>query len=134
MKVFALAAVSGLAALLALDGLWLTAMLRRFYEPRMGALLAESPNFAPAGVFYLLYAAGLAFLVVVPAVSGGESGWKTCLRGALFGLVCYGTYDLTNQATLKAWPLSLTVVDMSWGAALTGTACLASFWLTRRFA
>jgi uncharacterized membrane protein len=127
------AAVFTLLPLLVLDGLWLSTMLKRFYAPRMGHLLAASPSLPAAGAFYLLYAVGLAVLVVSPAVQSGASASKTLTTGALFGLICYATYDLTNQATLRDWPLSLTVVDMAWGATLTGAASVVAVALTRRF-
>ena len=133
MRIFFLSAVSSLILMLALDALWLTFMLKRFYAPRIGPLMADSPQFTAAGVFYLIYAAGIAFFVVVPVVQSGAGAWKVFLTGALLGLLCYATYDLTNQATLRAWPLSLTVVDMAWGALLTGTVSLIACSLTRHF-
>lgn len=134
MKTLFTAYAACLAPMLALDGVWLSTMLKRFYAPRMAQLLAESPQFSTAAAFYLIYAAGLALLIVVPAVRSEAGAPKAFLTGALFGLVCYATYDLTNQATLKAWPLSLTVVDMAWGTVLTGTVSLIAYAVTRRFA
>lgn len=134
MKTIAVAAASCLLPMLALDGLWLTFTLKRFYAPRMAHLMADSPDFLAAGMFYLIYAAGLSVLVVAPAVKGGTGAWKVFLTGALFGLVCYATYDLTNQATLKAWPAAVTLADMAWGTLLTGTVSLIAAALTRRIA
>ena len=134
MKTLFVAAAASLLPMLALDGLWLTAMLKRFYAPRMAQLMADSPVVGAAIAFYLIYAAGLAVLIVVPAVQSRDGLPRVFLRGALFGLVCYATYDLTNQATLKAWPLALTLVDMAWGSALTGTVSLVACALTRRLA
>jgi uncharacterized membrane protein len=134
MKMLLAAAVSSLLPMLALDALWLTTMSKRFYAPRIGHLMSESPALAPAAAFYLVYAVGLAAFVVAPAAREGGELSKTFLRGALFGLVCYATYDLTNQATLKAWPLSLTLVDMAWGAALTGTVSAIACAVVRRWA
>lgn len=131
MKTIAIAAVSCLLPMLALDGFWLSCMLKRFYAPRMSHLMADSPLYAAAGVFYLIYAAGLAILVVAPAVQSGAGTLKVFLTGAIFGLVCYATYDLTNQATLKAWPLAITLVDMAWGTLLSGTVSLIACALTR---
>ena len=133
MKTTLIAAVSSLLTMLALDSLWLGSMLKRFYAPRMSHLMAESPQVAAAGVFYLIYAAGLAVLVVAPAVQNAAGAFKIFLTGALFGLVCYATYDLTNQAVLKSWPLSLTIVDMAWGTVLTGTVSVIACAVTRRW-
>lgn len=132
MKTTLTAAVSILLSMAALDALWLSSTLKRFYAPRIGHLMADAPVLAAAAAFYLIYAGALAVLVVVPAVQSGAEASKIFLRGALFGLACYATYDLTNQATLKAWPLSLTLVDMAWGAVLTGTAGAVAGAVARR--
>jgi uncharacterized membrane protein len=104
-----------LAVFLALDAVWLGLVARSFYRQQLGFLLAESPNWAAAGVFYLLFIAGLVHFVVTPAA--GAPG-RAALRGAFFGLVTYATYDLTNLATVAGWPLAVTLVDLAWGAAL----------------
>jgi uncharacterized membrane protein len=109
-----------------------------FYRQRLGALLAPAPHLLPAGLFYALYALGVVVLAVRPvAPSGPSSGpWgRAALRGALFGLVAYGTYDLTNQATLPLWPTTLTLVDMGWGCVLTAWAAtigaIVAAWMRR---
>jgi uncharacterized membrane protein len=117
---------------LAIDGVWLATMTAAFYKPRLGALLLDKPDLVPALVFYLVYCVGVVGLAVRPALQSGE--WIDALwRGALLGLVAYGTYDLTNQATLKGWSLELTIVDMIWGTVLTGAAAsfatIATKWL-----
>jgi uncharacterized membrane protein len=100
-----------LVTLCAGDAVWLSTMLPT-YRRALGTLLAATPAFAPAALFYLLYAAGVATLVVLPGVAARRWG-PVAARGALFGLVAYGTYDLTNQATLRDWPAWLTMVDMA---------------------
>jgi uncharacterized membrane protein len=117
--------------MLAIDGVWLATMSKRFYAARLGSLMTASPRLAPAGVFYLLYALGITLLVAVPAVNDGTALLKVFAYGALLGLVAYGTYDLTNQATLKDWPVVVTVVDLVWGALLTGVVSIISVALTR---
>lgn len=105
---------------LVLDGLWLGLVARNFYGKQLGYLMSSTPNWAAAGIFYLLYIVGLVVLVIEPAMSSGswqESLWK----GALFGLVGYATYDLTNLATIKNWPLLVTIVDLIWGTVLSAT-------------
>ncbi len=112
--------------LFVIDFGWLITMTPAFYKPRIGALLLETPNLTAAVLFYLLYCAGVVALAIWPAMQSGD--WTDALwRGAILGLVAYGTYDLTNMATLKGWSWELTVVDMVWGTLLTGaTATVAS--------
>ena len=103
-----------------IDGVWLAAMTSRFYKKNLGNLLAEKANFLAAGLFYAIYVVGVLAIIINPALENKYSYVKTFVHGALFGLVAYSTYDLTNQATLKNWPVIVTVVDMLWGALLTG--------------
>ena len=130
MKKFTATYISCLLTMLAIDAVWLTVMGRRFYPARIGHLLADRPAFLPAGVFYLVYNLGPAALVVVPAIDEGRGNAETFLKGGLLGLVAYGTYDLTNQATLKGWPSMVTLVDLAWGAALTGAVSTLSLSLS----
>jgi uncharacterized membrane protein len=111
MPVAIVAYVATLITLCALDAVWLTTMMPT-YQHALGALLTPTPALAPAALFYLLYALGVVVLVVLPGI--GTRRWDAIMpRGALFGLVAYGTYDLTNQATLRGWPMGLTVLDMA---------------------
>ena len=118
--------------MLALDALWLSSTLKRFYAPRLAPLLAPAPRLAPAACFYAIYALGVAVFVALPMTRSGAGGAKTFFHGALLGLVAYATYDLTNQATLRSWPLAVTLVDLTWGAVLTGLVSLAACAVTRR--
>ena len=120
MKQLLIAYFSSLISMLALDAVWLGTMMSRFYKPRMGHLLAENVSYAPAIVFYLFYSLGLLFFVIQPALKNSTPLLHVFLYGALLGLIGYGTYDLTNQATLKNWTTALTLVDMAWGALITG--------------
>jgi len=103
-----------------IDGVWLATMTSRFYKKNLGNLLAEKANFLAAGLFYAIYVVGVLVIIINPALENKYSYVKTFVHGALFGLVAYSTYDLTNQATLKNWPVIVTIVDMLWGALLTG--------------
>lgn len=104
-----------------IDTLWLGAMGGRLYRPLVGEMLADKFRLAPAIAFYALYAAGLTFFAVLPGL--GDQSWKRALLlGALFGLFAYGTYDLTNLATLKSWSLKLSLIDMAWGVVVSGSA------------
>jgi uncharacterized membrane protein len=120
------------SAFLVLDSVWLSQMASRFYRPAIGDMLAAKPNFIAAAIFYLLYVTGILVLAVLPAVEKGSLA-KAAALGAFVGLFAYGTYDLTNHATLKDWPARLTLVDMAWGTALTSLAACAGY-LAMRFA
>lgn len=107
-----------------LDGLWLGLIAREFYRSQMIAVAAENFNMVPAALFYFLYPLGIIFLALTPPAQG----WAQALgRSALLGLAVYGVYDLTNMATLKAWPAKLALVDVSWGTFVTAVAGLAAY-------
>lgn len=117
------------------DLLWMTQVVPRIYRPVLQPILADQPRLAPAIVFYLLYVAGIVVFAVAPGLKAGD--WvRSLLWGALLGLLAYGTYDLTNHATLKVWSTGLTVLDMAWGAAVTalaaGAGCLVALLLVKR--
>jgi len=107
-----------------LDAVWLT-MMAPVYRRLIGDLLADGFRLAPAAMFYSLYATGVVVFAVAPALRDG--GWLTAAAyGAFLGLVAYGTFDLTNQATLKTWPLELTIMDMASGALITASSAAAA--------
>lgn len=101
-----------------MDSLWLLLIAPKFYKAHIGFLLADKPNLIAALIFYFLYVVGLIVFVIQPGLAKG-SLLNTVLMGALFGLVCYATYDLTNMATVKNWPVIVTVVDLIWGIFLS---------------
>lgn len=107
-----------LIAFFAIDMAWLGLVARSFYQKYLGFLMAPSPNWLAAILFYLLFIVGILFFVVAPGLES-NSIKVILLRAALFGLITYATYDLTNLATLKDWPVLLTVVDMLWGMFLS---------------
>lgn len=112
-----------------IDFLWLSTISTSFYRSRIGGLLLDQPNFGVAGLFYLVYVAGIVHFAVLPGLSG--TSWTTALvNGALLGLVAYGTYDMTNLATLKNWSVTVSVVDMAWGVTLTAAAATAGYAVT----
>lgn len=115
---------------LALDFTWLSIATPLLYRPALDPLLAAQPNFGAAAVFYALYLAGILILVVEPALAA-RSGRLAAFRGATLGIVAYGTYDLTNLATLRGWSVTLTVVDLAWGMAATAVAAMAGYWVSR---
>lgn len=105
-------------ALLALDIVWLSVAGGLLYRPLLGSILRDDFDPTAAVLFYVLYVAGIVVFVIAPLIADRRS-WVVAARGAFFGLVAYGTYDLTNQATLKQWPVMITVADLCWGAFLT---------------
>ena len=115
---------------LILDAIWLGLIARRLYRAQIGFLMAKQPKWAAAGVFYLLFVAGLVVFCVSPAVREGSLG-RAAWRAALFGLVTYATYDLTNLATVEGWPLLVTAIDLAWGTALSTATTLLSVWLAQ---
>jgi uncharacterized membrane protein len=114
---------------LILDAVWLSTMGPSFYRPRLGSMMLERFSVLPAVAFYLIYVLGLVFFAVTPALAA-ESLGRAFAYGLLFGLCAYATYDLTNLATLKDWSLSLSLVDMAWGALVSGIAAAAGTKLT----
>ncbi|MBU1385093.1 MAG: DUF2177 family protein [Alphaproteobacteria bacterium] len=121
----ALAFVTILVIFSIIDTLWLGYMGDRVYRPLIGEVLADKFRLVPAMAFYTLYAVGLTIFAVLPGLKTGD--WKTALMwGALFGLFAYGTYDLTNYATLKSWGLKITLMDMTWGVVVSGVSSAAA--------
>lgn len=112
------------------DLVWLGLVARDFYATALATLLRAQPNWAAALAFYPLYAAGLTFFCVTPALATGGSR-QALARGALFGLVAYATYDLSNLATLQSWPLSVACADIAWGILISALAALAGHALAR---
>jgi uncharacterized membrane protein len=114
----------------AVDFVWLGVVAKAFYRDRLGALMAEQVNMPVAGLFYLVFVAGIVIFAVAPALA--EGSWtRALLFGALFGFFAYGTYDMTNLATLRDWPAIVSVVDMAWGTALTGLSATAGYGVAR---
>jgi uncharacterized membrane protein len=107
---------------IAIDALWLGLIAPKFYKAQIGHLMAEKPNFIVAGIFYLLFIAGLVFFIK-DAVAANDIG-KVVLIAAVFGFMTYATYDLTNLATLKDWPITVTIIDLIWGTFLSSSISL----------
>lgn len=117
---------------LVLDSVWLGLISPSLYKEQIGHLLAPEVNWIAAALFYILFIAGLGYFAVQPAIQ--RDSWKTAVKnGAFFGLVCYATYDLTNQATINDWPLMITAIDLMWGTFICGISSLLSFFTARRF-
>ena len=114
-----------------IDALWLSVVANRFYKSQLGPMLLEKPNMISAIIFYVIFVVGVVVFAVLPAVQTGD--WKIALGlGALLGLVTYATYDLTNHATLKGFPLTVVVVDIIWGVVLTATVATLTYLVATR--
>ena len=114
----------------AIDLTWIGLVAKKFYWGNMGSILKDDINWVAALIFYLLYIVGIFVFVILPAVEN-DSIKSAIFYGALFGFFCYATYDLTNLATLKGFPLKVAVVDMIWGTILTASVSTAGFFITR---
>jgi uncharacterized membrane protein len=113
------------------DMIWLGLLAKNFYKNQIGFLMKPDVNWTAAIIFYLLFLVGVVLFVIEPALEKKDLMFALS-RGALFGLITYATYDLTNLATLKDWPLKVVVVDMIWGAVLSGTVCGSSYWIANK--
>jgi uncharacterized membrane protein len=109
-----------------IDLVWLGVVARGFYQTQMGHLMRTNVNWPAAIVFYLIFVTGIVLFVVGPAVERQSLG-QAVLFGALFGLVTYAAYDLTNLATLEGFPLTVAVVDMIWGMVLCGSISTVTY-------
>jgi len=128
LKVYGVA----LSAFLVVDLIWIGVIARTFYQDQLGFILASSPNWTAAIIFYLMFVAGLLFFAVIPGLK--ETGLKDSLfRAALIGILTYGTYDLTNLALIEGWPVLVTVVDIIWGMILSMIVCMVSLKAGRHF-
>lgn len=112
---------------LMVDLLWLKYIAGPFYQSSLGDLLSDSPRMTPALIFYLLFVLGNCWFVVRPALEA-QMMVKIWFPGVLYGLISYGTYDLTNYSALKNWPLSVTVIDISWGILISCFTALVGYY------
>ena len=120
-----------LGIFLVIDFIWLTVIAKSLYAQHLGYLMAPKANLVAALVFYLLFVVGLQFFVLNPALLNGN--WvSVLLTGMFFGLVTYATYDLTNLATVRDWPILITFIDLAWGSFVSGITALLSFLIIRQ--
>jgi len=132
MKTMVVAYAGAAAAMLAMDAVWLSLAVDVLYRPLLGEILLLQFRPVPAVLFYALYVMGVVIFAVRPALAIGR--WPAAAgKGALLGFLCYATYDLTNQATLKIWPAAVTIVDMAWGTFLTACTATAGYLAASRF-
>ena len=115
-----------------IDLLWLGVLAKNFYAKQLGSLMKSNVNWIAAIIFYMFFVAGMMFFVIYPALK--KQSWQYALLiGLLYGFITYMTYDLTNLATIKNWPLVLSLVDIGWGSFLGGSTALISYFLIRLF-
>ncbi len=127
LKLFAIA----LPVFFFIDMIWLGVVAKDFYRQQIGSLMKSDINWVAAIIFYLLFVVALVVFVIAPAVE--KNSWTHALiYGALFGLVCYATYDLTNLAIAKDWPLLVTIVDLVWGATLAACVSTLTFLIAKK--
>jgi uncharacterized membrane protein len=127
LKLYAIA----LPIFFAIDMIWLGFIAKNFYRDQIGFLMRSDLNWVAAIIFYLLFVVGLVVFVIAPAIE--KHAWShALLYGALFGLIAYATYDLSNLATLKDWPLLVTIVDLIWGAVLAAAVSTATYFVARQ--
>lgn len=130
MKNWILGYLGSVFALVALDALWLGWLMADFYSIQLGPLLLPSPRLVPSALFYLFYPVGILVFAVLPGLAIGQ--WSRAARlGGLLGLVAYGTYDLSNLATLQGWPLSVAIIDIAWGGVVSFAAAAAGYGVAR---
>ncbi|QWD94134.1 DUF2177 family protein [Polynucleobacter sp. MG-Unter2-18] len=124
---------SFLITLIIIDLIWLLGIARNLYRDEMGSLMASEPKLWAGLAFYLLYALGASIFVIFPAIS--KQSWIYAAQyGALFGLFCYMTYDLTNLAVIRDFPMRLAFVDIVWGSAVTALSATIAYWVGNRIA
>lgn len=116
---------------LIIDLIWLTYSVKLFYKPQLGDLLNEKPVMWAAALFYLIYVLGLTIIILIPAINN-DSVMQAFWTGLIFGLVAYGTYNLTNMATIKGWSPYVVFVDLFWGGILTGTSSALGIYLSKK--
>ena len=133
MKLIFLLFFTTLITMVILDVVWLMLMAKQFFVVHIGHLMSAKPKLIPIVLFYLIYSFAITVFVVLPSVNHHYDTFLVFLLGALFGLAAYGTYDFTNHALMKNWPVIVTVVDLAWGSFLTGVTSVIGVWLAREF-
>lgn len=120
-----------LSVFLAIDMIWLGLIAKNFYAKQIGFLMKSNINWLAAIIFYLLFIVGLVLFVITPAMQ--KNSWlQALLLGSLFGLITYATYDLTNLATIKDWPVLVTIIDLIWGTTVAGAVSVISFFIATK--
>lgn len=125
--------LTSLGVMTVLDAAWLGFIAPKFYKKHIGFLMTDKPNWTAAVIFYLIFIVGVTVFVVYPGWQNGYSLLKVAGLGALMGLVTYATYDLTNLATIKNWPVIVTIVDLIWGTFITAAVSVVAVYILNTF-
>ena len=131
MKILVLSTLSAAIVFLIIDVIWLSFAVKNFYRPNLGNLLVDTPVMWAAALFYIIYVFGLAIVIIDPALDTLTES-KYLLKSFVFGLVAYGTYNLTNMATIKGWSSKVVIVDMLWGGFLTAFSVYVGLLITKK--
>lgn len=131
MKLIMLSTIFAALIFLIIDIIWLSYSVKAFYRPNIGHLLLEKPVMWAAILFYSIYVIGLAIVIIEPSINSNDL-YKTMIKSFVFGLVAYGTYNLTNMATVKGWSPAVTFVDMFWGGTLTMISSNLGMYIARK--
>ena len=132
IKSFVLASIFTSIVFLIIDIIWLSITVKLLYRPAIGNLLNDKPVLWAAGLFYIIYILGLAFVIIRPAIYNNSSIQALCM-GFIFGLVAYGTYNLTNMSVIKNWSATIVWIDMFWGASLSGFSSMVGVFIVKNF-
>ncbi len=114
----------------AIDIIWLGLVAKNLYKKYLGFIMAPQVNWIAAVIFYIVFIIGLSFFVIEPALTKQSLSYAL-LAGLFFGFITYATYDLTNLATLKDWPITITIIDLVWGSILGGTVSTITYLILR---
>ena len=131
MKIILISTLIAALIFLIIDIIWLSFSVKSFYRPNIGDLLVDKPVMWAAAMFYIIYVFGLAVVIIEPSFSY-DGTFKFLLRAFMFGLVAYGTYNLTNMATVRGWSPNVVFVDMIWGASLTAFSSYFGIFIAKK--
>ena len=130
--IFIKAYIGALLIFSVMDAIWLGFLATDFYFSHLGTFLRDDPNWLAAALFYLMYILGIVYFAIRPSLKSGNH--MSVLRdGCLLGLLAYATYDMTNLATVKDWPVIVTIVDIIWGMIITSMSALSGYIFAKRF-
>ena len=129
---YIIAYITAIIVFFIIDFIWIGKVASGFYNEQIGHLRGKKVNIPAAVIFYLIYIAGIMVFAVKPALAA-EAIQPALIYGALFGFFCYATYDFTNYATLRDWPLKMVLVDVIWGVFLTASVATAAAWAALKF-
>ena len=132
MKIILSATLLAALIFLIIDIIWLSFAVKSFYRPNIGHLLLDKPVMWAAAMFYIVYVVGIGVVIIEPSINF-DSSFSFILKAFIFGLVAYGTYNLTNMATVKGWSPSVVFVDMIWGGSLTAFSSYYGILLAKKF-